>query len=109
MENSKNLAIIIDICEKSLKVSKQLDKSNIIQILHSVMESVEMVANLSGPEKKEIAISSMNYIVDKQEIKDEEKFELKALINVLAPAAIDTFVAVGKGLSNLVKKSCFCF
>lgn len=109
MDNSKHLAIIIDVCEKSLKTSKDLNKTNVIQVLHSVMEAVETVSNLSGQEKKEIAINSMNYIVDKQDIKEEEKFELKALINVLAPTAIDTIVSVGKGVSNLVKKSCFCF
>jgi|Laugresu1bdmlbsd_1035121.scaffolds.fasta_scaffold06897_6 hypothetical protein len=110
MDNSKHLAVIMDVCEKALKTGKNLDKSNVVQILHSVMEVVETVSNLTGPEKKEIAINSMNYIVDKQDIKEEEKFELKSLINVLAPSAIDIIVNVGNGVSQLVKKSaCYCF
>lgn len=110
MDNSKNLAIIMDVCEKAFKTSKNIDKSNVVQVLHTVMETVEMVSNLTGTEKKEIAINSMNYIVDKQDIKEEEKFELKALINVLAPSAIDIIVNIGNGVSQLVKKSsCYCF
>ena len=108
MDNPRHLSIIVDICEKVKKL-KDLDKTNIIEVLHSVMEMVEIIVNLSGEEKKEITINSMNYIVDKQDIKEENKIELKELINILAPITIDTIVKVGNGVSSLVRKSCLCF
>ena len=73
------------------------------------VESVSKISNLKGEEKKNLAIESLNFIVDKQDLKEEEKFELKALINVLAPSAIETIISIGNGVSSLVKKNCFCF
>lgn len=103
---------IQEICEKTLKSYNNLDKTNVIQVLHFIMEIVENLSKTShikGPEKKNLVLESLNFIVDKQELKEEEKFELKALINVLAPSSIDTIVSIGNGVSNLVKKNCFCF
>ena len=89
-----------------------LNKTNVIEVLHFVMENVESISkisNMKGEEKKNLAIESLNFIIDKQDIKEEEKFELKALINVLAPTAINTIISIGNGVSHLVKKNCFCF
>jgi hypothetical protein len=105
-----NIKDIQEICDKTLKTHK-LNKTNIIEVLHFVMETVEVLSktsNVKGEEKKNLAIESLNFIVDKQDLKEEEKFELKALINVLAPTAIDTIISIGNGISNLVKKNC-CF
>jgi len=110
MPNIPNIPNIEEICEKTLKIHK-IEKTNIIEVLHFVMETVEILSktsNIKGDEKKNLAIESLNFIVDKQDIKEEEKFELKALINVLAPTAIDTIISIGNGVSNLVKKNC-CF
>jgi hypothetical protein len=100
------------IYEKTLKTYHNFDKTNMIQVLHFIMETVENLSktsNIKGEEKKNLAIASLNFMADKQNLKEEEKFELKALINVLAPSSIDTIISIGNGVSNLVKKNCFCF
>lgn len=92
----------------------KLNRNNIIETLHTVMQSVETVdKTLRGSDKKTLALDTLNFIVDNQdELSDEEKFVLKTLIVQVVPQAVDIIIKVSNGLSDLVTKSvskCFCF
>lgn len=92
----------------------KLNRNNIIETLHTVMQAVETVdKTLRGSDKKTLALETLNFIVDNQyELSEEEKFVLKTLIVQVAPQAIDIIIKVSNGLSDLVTKSvskCFCF
>lgn len=92
----------------------KINKNNIIETLHTIMQAVETVdKTLRGSDKKTIALDALNFIVDNQsELSDEEKFILKTIIVQVAPQAIDIIIKVSNGLSDLVTKSvskCFCF
>ena len=92
----------------------KINKNNIIETLHTIMQSVENIdKTLTGSDKKTLDLDTLNFIVDSQnELSDEEKFLLKTLIVQVAPQAIDIIIKVSNGISNLVTKSvskCFCF
>jgi hypothetical protein len=111
-----------DIVHQNKKISKVLDsvgkikinKNNIIETLHTVMQAVETLNEvLTGSDKKSLALESLNFIVDSQpDLTDEDKFILKTLVSQVAPQAIDIIIKVSNGLSDLVSKSvskCQCF
>ncbi len=95
--------------------SLKLNSNNIIQSLHSIMEVVETVdKSLKGSDKKSLALEALHWIVDHQEdLSQEDKITLKAVINQIAPQAIDIIIKVSNGLSQLVSEStsrcCFKF
>jgi hypothetical protein len=89
----------------------KLDKNNIIQSLHSIMEAVEVIdKNLKGSNKKDLAIKTIKWLVDVQpNLSPDEKLILSTLIDQVVPPAIDVIIDVSKGISNLVKTKCPCF
>jgi hypothetical protein len=111
-----------DVTQKNSNIPKILDsigkikinKNNIIETLHTVMQAVETLEEgLTGSDKKSLALDVLSYIVDFQvEITDEDKFLLKTIISQIAPQAIDIIIKVSNGISDLVSKSiskCPCF
>jgi hypothetical protein len=94
--------------------SIQLNSNNIVQSLHSIMESVENVdKSLKGSDKKDLALKTINWLVDHQSnLLDEEKKILKVIIEQVVPETINVIIKVSNGLSNLVNKTvskCWCF
>jgi hypothetical protein len=93
----------------------KLNQNNIIQNLHSVMESVEIVdKTIKGSDKKILALEVLDVIIDNNsELSIEDKVLLKALVKQIAPQAIEVIIKVGNGLSHLVSKVssnlCWCF
>jgi hypothetical protein len=87
--------------------SIKINSNNIMQSLHSIMESVENVDNsLKGSDKKSLAIEVINCIVDKQDgLSNEDKQILKAIINQIASQTIDVIIKVSNGISQLVYES----
>lgn len=107
--NTSNVTKIIESIGKI-----KINRNNIIETLHTVMQAVETVdKTVRGYDKKTLALDTLNFIVDNQnELPDEDKFVLKTLILQVAPQAIDIIIKVSNGLSDLVNKSvskCFCF
>lgn len=92
----------------------KINKNNIIETLHTVMEAVENIdKTLTGTDKKTLALETLNFIVDNNsELSEEDKFIVKTIIVQIAPQAIDIIIKVSNGISDLVLKSsqkCFCF
>jgi len=111
-----------DVTHKNANISKilestgkiKINKNNIIETLHTVMQAVETIDEaLTGSDKKSLALDVLNYIVDFQvDLTDEDKFLLKTIISQIAPQAIDIIIKVSNGISDLVSKSvskCPCF
>lgn len=108
-QKNKNISKVIESVGKI-----KINKNNIIETLHTVMQAVETLEEvLTGSDKKSLALESLNFIVDSHsDLTDEDKFVLKTLISQVAPQAIDIIIKVSNGLSDLVSKSvskCPCF
>jgi hypothetical protein len=91
--------------------SIKLEQNNIIQTLHSIMESVEILdKNIKGSSKKDLAIKSIKWLANNQvNLLDVDKLLLNTLIDQIVPATIDVIIDISNGLSNLVKTKCPCF
>lgn len=92
----------------------KINKNNIIETLHTVMEAVENIdKTLKGTDKKTLALETLNFIVDNNsELSEEDKFIVKTIILQIVPQAIDIIIKVSNGLSDLALKTsqkCFCF
>ena len=83
-------------------------KSNILSIVHAVMEAietVEMAKELKGQQKKDLAIDCLNWFVDQQEdIAGEDKEFIHESISLIVPDSIDVMAKIGNAASSLVKK-----
>lgn len=103
----------IDFCFQkilSLYKDKELSVSDWIALVTSIMEIVEDVPDLSGPEKKELVIAVTSKTIDTL-VKDEDtKRELQYLLNSSVPFFIDVIVMATKKILNINKiKKCGLF
>jgi basic membrane lipoprotein Med (substrate-binding protein (PBP1-ABC) superfamily) len=106
MQNIKNKpleAILIQL--KSVKLTTH----NIIEILHNIMEIVENLdKTLNGADKKQLALDAIKYILNHQDLSENDKILLGSIIDQVAPHTIDIIINVSNGVSNLVKTSSCC-
>jgi hypothetical protein len=99
---------ILSVCKDVSSNIKNIDKINILPLLHSIMEVVETskdVASMKGPQKKQLALDCLHWFVaNKCSLSEVEKAELTILIDQVAPPAIDVIIFVANGASSLVNK-----
>jgi len=83
----------------------EIDENNIIDYIVRVMAIVEKQKQLSGIEKKAVAIEILLRLVDSlNRLNDESKMRVKMLVKTLAPSVIDTIVSATKGALSVNKK-----
>lgn len=111
-KKEKNISTILKICGKALEKHTTIRRENVIQIVHSVMESIETlkklkaIGDLKGEEKKQLCIDCLHWIIDHQEnLEIEERAALHLLVDSIAGTAIDVIISVSNGLSDLVAPS----
>ena len=109
------LSTILTICGKALQCGVSISSSNIVSVIHSVMESIESLKTLTalqgitGLQKKQLALDCLHWLVNNHtDVPDIEKSALNALIDSVAPAAIDVIINVSNGLSDLVETKVGC-
>lgn len=83
----------------------EIDENNIIDYIVRVMAIVEKQKQLSGIEKKAVAIEILLRLVDSyNRLNTESKLRVKLLVKTLAPSVIDTIISATKGALSVNKK-----
>lgn len=106
-----NLEIFNEIYEeaKELVEEKGLSLQNIVSITTKLMQMVERIHSLSGPEKKKMVIDVLLKLIDESDVLDEETEQaLQSFIEITLPGTIDIIIAASKNQFdiNSVKKRC---
>lgn len=96
---------------KQILAGGKLNASNLTVILVNLMQIVETYPKLTGSQKKEVILASINMLIDDQNDNVEDAETLKVLIKMTLPNLIDTLVSIDtKQLSIKLKKiSSYCF
>jgi len=104
-----SLSMILTICGKALQDDIEVSHENIMVIIHSVMESIEMLqrvralARLSSEAKRQLCMDCVKWIVNNQPDMDEKEREvLLVVVDKIAPNAIDLIASLSNGDSELV-------
>lgn len=101
-------AQLINDLSKSVKdgfENLEINENNIIDYIVRVMMIIEKQKQLSGIEKKSVAIEILLRVVDSHDsLTNENKNRVKLLIKTLAPSIIDTIVNATKGVLSINKK-----
>ena len=89
----KNLAVILSVCGKALKTfgdDRPINAVTILILLQHIIMAVNKVKALSTLEKKDLALSAIQWIIDQQKnLSDEEKDTLDLLAETIFPQAIE--------------------
>jgi hypothetical protein len=111
------ISTILSICGQACAAinNQQIDKSNVIVMVHALMEAVETfraIKGLTGDQKKQLVLDCLHWLVNNHcALIELEKQELSILIDHVAPPAIDVIINVANGVSQLVDKikaKCSC-
>lgn len=92
-----------------------IDENNLVEYIIRIMTIMEQQKNLTGLQKKAVAIEILLRLVDSYDrLSLESKQKTKILVRTLAPSIIDSIVMASKGLlainkkiEETVKKCCF--
>jgi hypothetical protein len=83
----------------------EINENNLVDYIVRVMQIVEKQKQLSGIEKKNVAIEILLRVVDGfDNLTSENKQHVKLLIKTLAPSVIDTIISATKGALSVNKK-----
>lgn len=92
---------------KKIIGNQKLNRSNIVVILLSLMQSVENYKNLSGIQKKTLILDTLNNVINDIVDDEQEAMELKLLVQLTLPSVIDTFISIDKKKIVIkIKKGC---
>lgn len=94
-----------------------IDENNLVEYIIRIMTIMEQQKNLTGLQKKAVAIEILLRLVDSYDrLSVESKQKTKLLVRTLAPSIIDSIIMASKGLiainkkiEETTKKCCFCF
>jgi hypothetical protein len=84
----------------------QINRSNIITIVLSLMQVVEQYESLKGKQKKAAIIDVLNQLIDEQVPMEQEALELKSLVYLTLPTVIDAMVSIDKKEVEIKVKNC---
>ncbi len=89
----KNLAVILSVCGKALKTfgdDRPINAVTILILLQHIIMAVNKVKSLSTLERKDLALSAIQWIIEQQKnLSDEEKDTLDLLAETIFPQAIE--------------------
>ncbi len=89
----KNLAVILSVCGKALKTfgdERPINAVTILILLQHIITAVNKVKSLSTLERKELALSAIQWIIEQQKhLSDEEKDTLDLLAETIFPQAVE--------------------
>ena len=81
---------------KNILSGAKLNSSNLTNILINLMQIVETYPKLSGIQKKEVILASINMLIDDQNDNVEDSETLKILVKMTLPSLIDNLVKIDK-------------
>ena len=89
----KNLSLILSVCGKALKTfgeDRPINAVTILILLQNIIMAINKIKSLSADERKELALASIQWIIDQQKnLSDEEKDTLDLLAETIFPQAIE--------------------
>ncbi len=93
--------------QKMQEVSKDgVTSSNITGIVLTLMQSVQTIGNLNGPQKKELVIDVIKKFI-REKVDDENvKRDLQIFADLTLPPLIDEFVALNNRETRIKVKNC---
>jgi hypothetical protein len=93
-----------------------IDENNLVEYIIRIMTLMEQQKNLTGFQKKAVAIEILLRLVDSYDrLSQDSKQKTKLLVRTLVPSIIDSIVMASKGLvainkiEETTKKCFFCF
>lgn len=94
-----------------------IDENNLVEYIIRIMTIMEQQKNLTGLQKKAVAIEILLRLVDSYDrLSLDSKQKTKLLVRTLAPSIIDSIVmasrgliAINKKIEETTKKCCLCF
>ncbi len=97
-------AIVSQTCVtvKSLIQQKTVNIATIMSISTIVMQVVETYPQITGPQKKQVAVQVLHTIVDTSTLTDNTKEDLNIAIDATVSSAIDFIVAAANGQIPLI-------
>lgn len=94
-----------DLFDQAQKIVEKrgLNMKNIVFIVTHLMQVVEKMEGLSGPDKKELVIDVIDKIIEISDLDDELKSSLQTFIDSTLPSTIEVIVSASKNQLNLNK------
>ena len=93
--------------QKMQEVAKNgVTSRNITGIVLTLMQSVQTIGNLNGPQKKEIVIDVVNKFISENINNESVKHDLQIFTNLTLPPLIDEFVALNNRETRIKFKNC---
>jgi hypothetical protein len=81
---------------KDIIGKSEISRSNIVIILISLMQIIERYDKISGIQKKAIIISTLYDFIDDNIEDNEDKVQLKLLVQMTIPSVIDSIISFDK-------------
>jgi len=81
---------------KAAYEANQIDGGSVVNITINTMELVEVLPNLSGPDKKALVIRVVKMLIDNSELDPTLKGSLDMIVQLTLPTIIDAIVAATK-------------
>lgn len=92
---------------KNIVGEGEINPSNIITMVTSLMQLVEQYENLKGKQKKAAIIDVLNQLIDEEVPTEREALQLKSIVHLTLPTVIDVMVSIDKkDVEIKVKKGC---
>lgn len=88
----KDLSLVLSVCGEALKMYGQQKVSavTILVVLQHILTAINKLTKLSVEDKKELALESIQWLIDNQkDLSDDEKSTLDLLAVTVFPQAID--------------------
>ena len=103
---------MLTVCGKAMALlnGQSITKDNVIVVLRTVMEAIDAILLIEKTDKKILALDCLHWLVNQQNMKDEDRLFMIQFVDLVASPAIEVIIAASKGLTqvNLIKNWC-CF
>ena len=101
---SVNLQDIKDKIVSSISSNPITDINSIVTYLPIVMSKIEVIKDLSGDQKRQLAIDIISQLIQLCPLNDTDKATLLATFNILAPTLITVVIDSANGIYNFGKE-----
>lgn len=90
---------IFDLYEQLEQIvkTKQINAINLIEITIDLMKIVEDVKDISGKQKKDLIIETLEKFINEKVSDEKEREELLFIVKNVVPSVIDTVVSIDLG------------
>jgi hypothetical protein len=91
---------------KSMVGTNKVTGANIVGLLVSAMQAVELYKGLTGDQKKALVLNALNQLIDATVSDPVEAAGLKTLVDVTLPVLINVLVSIDNGEIEIAVSNC---